>query len=93
MDIIIDGKWSLPGSYREDHHDIAAAIENIEITKIDEDEIIWKCSSDGRISIKKAFKTCRDKAPQLRWTQCLWKPFIQPKLSIQEEHHTGEGLC
>lgn len=39
-DIIRGGEWALPTMFREAHHDVAAAIEAVEIVQQEEDEII-----------------------------------------------------
>lgn len=46
------------------------------------DEIIWERSASGALTVKEAYNFYRDKATVVQWEKKIWRPYIQPKISV-----------
>lgn len=81
-EFIQQGQWSINEAFRNIIPMFAEALEDMEISKEDEDELQWTSSSTGMLTTKTPYEFYREKSHTVKWMKQLWKKFIPPKMSV-----------
>ncbi|XP_019423031.1 PREDICTED: uncharacterized protein LOC109332502 [Lupinus angustifolius] len=77
----IDGNhWLIPKLIKDSFPSICSKIAATKI--VDHDQLIWKASADGSLSMKMAYSTFSHNHNSLSWSKLIWTDFIPPSKSF-----------
>lgn len=79
---IRDGQWNINSIFQQALPEVAEVMLQMEVSENDEDEVVWRGSTNGNLTTKGAYNFCRERSQPVTWMKSLWQTYIPPKLSM-----------
>ncbi|XP_019459896.1 PREDICTED: uncharacterized protein LOC109359653 [Lupinus angustifolius] len=81
-DFIHDQKWTIPSWMAHNFPSITDAMATIQINQDMSDELVWKHSTNGKLTLKTAYSFFKPRIRQLSWCKLIWSSSIPPTKSF-----------
>jgi len=80
---IQDNRWSFPPHFSVDFPEVWSIVHKETILLApQQDELIWKETSNGQLTLKDAYNFKANSFPEVQWAKVVWSPNIPPSRSL-----------
>ncbi|WJX71700.1 hypothetical protein P8452_55669 [Trifolium repens] len=82
-DFVRNGTWCIPEALANIFPTLVTLVNEIPLPlEQDQDELLWKLTDDGRLTLKEAYKFKSHAWPTLSWASYIWSVDIPPAKSL-----------
>jgi hypothetical protein len=82
-DYLVDGHWYLPSQLTQSFNNLSYIVNQATIPLVpDEDQMLWKLTDIGDLSLKEAYLFKMQHSQDLTWAKLIWNSAIPPSKSL-----------